>query len=282
MGERVVELVAADGYRLGASWFEPDASALDPRAPVLVVSPAMAVRRAYCAAFARRVAAEGVPVLSYDFRGVGGSRPAKLRGFRATMTDWARLDMAAAIRAARAAHPARKVVLLGHSAGGWLTGLCPDAATLDGLVLVASQDGHWRHWRGLGRLGLWGVWHVALPVATTLVGYAPGRLGLGQDVPKGVAREWARWGRRRDFVGPDADYAKLAMPVLAVRIADDAYAPRDAVEALLARFTNAQLRRRVLEPAELGRPIGHFGYFREDVGGPLWKEMAGEILAMGA
>ncbi len=231
----------------------------------------MAVRRAYYAPFAAAMAAEGVPTLTYDFRGIGGSRLPRVRDDPATMRDWARLDMPAAIAAARDAFPGRPLVMLGHSAGGWLAGLCPEAATLEGLVLVASQDGHWRHWRGASRYRLWGVWHVGIPLFAAALGRVPGWAGLGQDVPAGVAREWAAWGRRRGFVEGEADYARLRMPTLALRVSDDGYAPAAAVEALLARFPQERLQRRVLDG------LGHFGYFREERGALHWKEMASDV-----
>lgn len=276
-----VDIQAADSRSLAATRFDP---AQRSPGPALLLSPAMAVRRVYYATFARAMAAAGIPVLTYDYRGIGGSRaPGPLRRETATMRDWATLDMAGAIRAARESWPERPLVMLGHSAGGWLAGLCPEASKLDGLVMVASQSGHWRHWSGRHKARVWGAWHVGLPMATRLWGYAPGRLGLGQDVPPGVAREWAAWGRRRDFVGEEADYARLRMPVLAVRIADDHdYAPEAAVEALLARFPQDRLQRRVVAPSEVGKRIGHFGYFRESVAGALWPEMARAIRSLPA
>ena len=36
-------------------------------------------------------------VVTYDYRGIGGSAPSRLRGFEARMRDWAFLDMTAVV-----------------------------------------------------------------------------------------------------------------------------------------------------------------------------------------
>src|SRR5579883_2471388 len=70
---RAVEIRATDGQRLAASVFQPTR----PRAgaPAVVVNSATGVRRDYYAPFARFLAERGYTVVTYDYRGIGGSRP---------------------------------------------------------------------------------------------------------------------------------------------------------------------------------------------------------------
>src|SRR5262249_22174902 len=89
---RPFDLVTSDGYSLGATLFAPPFPGLAP----VIVNGAPAVPQGYYRRFAEFLAARGLRVLTYDYRGVGASRPAELAGFDATMTDWARLDAAAA------------------------------------------------------------------------------------------------------------------------------------------------------------------------------------------
>lgn len=259
---------ARDGYPLAASVFAP---AGPPRAAV-VVNGATAVPRGYYAAFAEFLAERGAAVVTYDFRGIGGSRPARLRGFSARMSDWATLDMAGALAWARKAWPDAPLRAVGHSSGGWLLGLCPEATALDRALLVASQSGYWRHWPWPVRARRWLDFHVLLPGFAHAVGYVPGATGLGEDLPKGVTLQWARWCRTPTFTRDDplADYGRLTFPMTAYAFADDPFAPPESVDALLALFTAARVEKRLV-PAEAG--VGHFGFFRPRHRA-LWDETA--------
>ena len=85
-------IVARDGYALAATVYEPERPW---RATLL--SSATAVPRKIYRAFATFLAENGFAVLTYDYRGIGGSRPKSLKGFEARMRDWASLDVSAAI-----------------------------------------------------------------------------------------------------------------------------------------------------------------------------------------
>lgn len=121
-----------------------------------------------------------------------------------------------------------------------------------------------------------------IPLSTALLGYFPAkRLGLGEDQPSGVARQWARWGRHRDYLMRDgkarwrAGYEALSLPILGFGLADDSYAPRRAMAAILALYSRAEVEHRQVVPAdrELGK-VGHFGLFRERFRTSLWRELA--------
>jgi predicted alpha/beta hydrolase len=110
-------------------------------------------------------------------------------------------------------------------------------------------------------------------------------LGQGEDLPAGVAREWARWGRRRHYLFDDlgdearAAYAALRFPVRALHIADDLYAPRSGVEALVA-FYGGEREVRTVRPEELGaRRIGHFGWVRPPFERGIWAPIRDWFLA---
>lgn len=117
---------------------------------------------------------------------------------------------------------------------------------------------------------------------TSVVGYFPSwTVGLGEDLPAGVARGWARWGRHSEYV-VDASgepirerYRSFAGSVRAYSFTDDTLAPRLAVEALLELFASARVEHRRLSPEDLGRDrIGHFLFFREEMRDTLWTESA--------
>ncbi len=269
-------ITAADGYELAASLVSPP-EGLAPRGNVLV-NPATGVKRGYYLRYAQFLAENAFRVLIFDYRGVGGSRPAKLRGFPATMHQWAQLDSAAALDRLEAFDPELHLALVGHSFGGQALGLLPNHRRLRAAVTVAAQSGYWRHWPGLYRWGIWGTWHLLIPTLSSIFGYLPAkRLGLFEDLPAGVAREWARWGRHKDYILRDEahrpGFEAFDRPILAFSFSDDPYAPRPAVEALQASLPRAPIVDRYSTPRDYGvRAIGHFGFFRERFRESLWQE----------
>jgi predicted alpha/beta hydrolase len=275
-------IAALDGYPLAA-----DVWPAERPATTVAINSAMGVPRRYYRAFAGHLAAQGMAVVSYDYRGIGDSAPKRLRGFPARARDWGQLDFAGVLGWMRAQHPTAATAVVGHSIGGQLLALAPNADQLAGAVLVGAQAGSWRHWPGLNRLGMAALWYAVIPALATLAGRLPmSWFGLGQDVPSGVAREWARWGRSRDYLFdprhglPLSGYARLDIPVRAYSFADDRYAPRPSVEALLRRFPAAQIEHH--HGSREGGRVGHFGFFRAGVVPALWGEASEWLLGLGA
>lgn len=269
-----LRLVAADGYTLAATLATP---AGEPHTVVLV-APALGAPRRLYHKWLRYLADEGFAALVIDYRGVGDSAPRQLRGFQATLLDWARLDLSAAADMLRLRFPGVPTTWFGHSIGGQLLGLLPSSAgPVDRVLLVGTAHGHWRNWRGLRRAGAWALWHL-MPLLTAVLGALPMRAaGQGMDVPRGAALQWAEWGRDPRYIGraaddlPDAVYHHLSAPVRSISIADDNHAPPAGISPLLALYKQAPTEVITLHPDSEGmRRIGHFGVFRRSSLFPSW------------
>jgi predicted alpha/beta hydrolase len=270
-----LELVAPDGYRLGATLFP----ARGPQRGAALINAATGVRQEYYGRFAGYLAEHGFTVLTFDYRGIGRSRPKRLRRLSARMSDWARLDAAAALDFLEHATPRTRLMAIGHSFGGQALGLLPRPERITAALLVGSQSGYWRNWPALGRGWVWSATHVVLPAVSRLLGYFPSsRLGFGEDLPAGVALEWARWCRHpRYLVGAldaGAAYERFTAPLRVYAPLDDRFAPRRAVQALLALYPSAPSEVISLVPRDVGGPIGHFGFFRERFRDSLWRDAA--------
>ncbi len=266
-------LRAADGQALIGRWY----AAEHPRGAA-VIAGATAVPQRYYARFSQALAGAGFSTLTFDYRGVGESRGGSLRGSSATMSDWGARDLEAALVKARELAGGLPRFGICHSFGGQALGLAGSAARLDGVVTVGSQFGYIGHWPAPQRWGFRAQMGLAVPALTAAFGYLPGWSGIGEDLPSGVARVWARWclspGYLLDHVPGAAErYLALRCPAKVVAIADDAYAPLAAVEAFRRRLSGAELVR--VEPAEVGlKRVGHFGFFRPGCA-PLWGRLAG-------
>jgi predicted alpha/beta hydrolase len=197
------------------------------------------------------------------------------------MRDWAVLDATAALDWIGQSYPDQPITVIGHSFGGQCLGLLENQRRISRAVFVGAQSGYLGHFPAWQRVRLFLLWYFAFPLLTPALGYFPGRrLGLGEDLPKGVALEWARWCRQPHYLMDDlgADlpdyFATFEAPILAFKISDDSYGPEKAVDALLTWYRRSPITIRSVRPEDCGvGAIGHFGLFREVMRGTLWKEI---------
>lgn len=133
-----VSLTAADGYVLGGCRYPAD-TALKGR---LVVAGATAVPQGFYRRFAQFAGTRGFETLTFDYRGIGQSRPPSLHGLRTDFLDWARLDLAAAVDTM--ADGAVPLYVVGHSYGGHAFGLLPNHRKVAGFCVFGTGAG----WHG--------------------------------------------------------------------------------------------------------------------------------------
>src|SRR5262245_31887403 len=265
-------ITTPDGYRLAARLYEPCGAA---RAVVLIV-PAMGVKQAFYGALSAWLAGRGYEVVTFDLRGIGESAPASLRGFACDILTWTQRDCPALLAVAQARAGGRPIIWIGHSLGGQVLALTPGAEIVDAAVSVASGVGYWPENAYPLRLYSWLLWFAIAPIATALCGYFPGRaLRMVGDLPAGVIRQWSRWCRHPDYAvgveGVRDAYHRLGMPMLSLSFTDDEYMSAKNVARLHSFYENAERDMRRIAPVDVGlRRIGHFGFFRPEIGARLW------------
>jgi predicted alpha/beta hydrolase len=270
-------LAARDGYPLAATVFAP---AAPPTAAVVINSGAAVPRKIY-RGFASYLAERGGAAVTYDYRGVGGSRPASLKGFSARMRDWAALDVAAAIDHVHQVWPNVPLMFVGHSFGGQALGLAPNNALVARALLVAAQAGYWRLFAPPERYRAYGLMRLIGVPVTHMLGYTPGQLGIGEDLPKGVFLEWTQWvgSPRYFFDDPTLDalenFPRFTGDLRAIGLTDDTWATKPAIDMLLEGFTGARREHVQVAPHAVGaKRIGHFGFFRPEHRDTLWRDAA--------
>ncbi|MBR0827687.1 alpha/beta fold hydrolase [Bradyrhizobium manausense] len=276
---------ATDGYALAGSLFLPRAT----KRHAVLISSATAVPRKIYRGFASYLAHRGCAVLTYDYRGIGDSRqqamvgynqPKSLVGFKASMSDWAALDAAAAVRWMRERYHGLPLAYIGHSFGGQALGLIENNSEIARAAFVASQAGTWKlmtppeNYRVFALMNLVGV-----PISR-LLGYAPGWLGIGEDLPQGVFLQWAEWVSSPRYLFDSKlpalqNFAKYKGELRALSFTDDPWATRSAVELLCSGFTAIKPEVLSVRPADVGiAKIGHFGFFRPEHRDTLWRGVA--------
>lgn len=279
-----IVFAADDGHELrGHLWRHPGH---DPARPVVLINPATSVHSRYYARFADYLGRQGLDVLSYDYRGIGGSRPASLRGFEAGWIDWGQRDVEAVLQFVRTHLPGQPVQVVAHSVGGFLIGLAPSSHHVTRVFTVGAQYAHWRDYAREKRLRMLLKWHVAMPLLTALFGYFPGRrLGWLEDTPRGVVRDWTArhprfeqaW-REKPVALSEGEcqqlvdrFAAVRGDTLALSLSDDEFGTIPAIQRLLAYYRNSARTHLHLRPQAVGATqIGHFAFFHSRFEQSLW------------
>lgn len=277
MEAETITIPCRDGYALAGHVWRPQRRR---ELGTVIVNPATGVQAKYYHYYARFLAEQGFAVLTYDYRGIGLSRPARLRGAGISWRDWGELDFDAAVDWARRRDSGGLLAAVGHSIGGFLPGFAPAAVRVDRFLTVGAQYAYWRDYAAARRRRMWLKWHVAMPALTALFGYFPGRrLGWLEDLPAGVAHEWSfRRARLEQSYPPGerplilARFAAVRAPILAVGATDDDYAPPGAIRRGLGYYRGSERRQVALAPADLGcDAIGHFSLFHARHRDEFWR-----------
>ncbi len=284
---------ATDGYLLGASLFLPRGA----KRHAVLINSATAVPRKIYRGFAGYLARRGCAVLTYDYRGTGDSRrkavvgynqPKSLVGFKASMSDWAAQDVAAAVAWMRERYKNLPLGYVGHSFGGQALGLLGNNTEVSRALLIAAQAGYWKLMASPERYRVYAMLNFVGTPLTRLLGYAPGWSGLGEDLPRGVFEQWVRWVMSERYLFSDPDlpglknFANYRGAMRALCLSDDPWATRPAVGLLCSGFSSIEPEILTVSPADAGvTSIGHFGFFRPEHRDTLWRGAAEWIEAAG-
>ena len=265
---------ARDGVTIAANFHAPEK---EMKGAVLI-APAMGAPQSYYRPFAEWLAGEGYLAATFDYRGTGLSRNGSLRGCRADILDWARLDCGAMLDALEARAQGTPLYWIGHSLGGQIIPFVPNLARVTKAVTVATGSGYWRENADALKRKAWLLWFVVAPLVLPLFGYFPGaRLRMVGDLPKDVMIQWRRWCLHPEYAVGDgehvrAQFAAVRTPIVSLSFHDDEMMSARNTESIHGFYVNAPRTMKRIAPQEIGAPrIGHFGFFRAAFEQSLWR-----------
>lgn len=279
MTETSCQIASRDGFLLSAILLEPEKGKNGTGA--IMLAGGTGIKKEFYLNFARFLVAHGFVVCLFDYRGIGGSRPASLRGFEARNHEWGMRDMAAVLDWLSEKFPDRSLSLIGHSAGGQQLGLMDNHHKLSKALLISSSTGYWKWLASPYRYLTLVIWYGVVPATNALLGFVPASwFGLGEDLPKGVAEEWRSWCLNAGYFGPFLGksipmhyFEQISIPLHFVYPEDDTIATDLTVGALQKFYSRAPTTttKIVLSDYQLEK-VGHLGFFSRKVKDTLWPQ----------
>jgi predicted alpha/beta hydrolase len=270
-----ISFTAADGFVLKGLWAVPVAA----HKGTIIINAATGVKKEYYLRFAQYVVQNGYKVLLYDYRGIGESAPATLKGFNATMHEWGTLDMNAALNYVVKEKNIAAIIWIGHSVGAQMMGLLDQRQAIEKVIAINASTGYWNYFTFPYNYMVLGLWLFVGPPLTILKGYAPmDKLGWGEALPSGVYFEWRKWCLSKyhftDFLQQHIGaptFTDFKAPITAVHTSDDYIANTKTIAKLLEFYPNSPNKTICITPADYGvAKIGHTGIFRKKFENNLW------------
>lgn len=277
-----ITIPARDGYNLSAKLFYPKTVSKG----FVQIHCGTGIPQKLYANFASHLAENGYTALTFDYRGIAESSPKKMRGFKAKISDWGKLDMAGILDWATTNFPEQKKIIVAHSMGGQMVGLMDNHQDIDKLFLIASSTGYWKDMSSPYKWLPAFFWYFLIPVHTRFFGYVNARkVKQGENLPKGIALQWRKWCTRPDYFEPDFEkelhpvfFDKVLTPITSIQIQDDPLANKTTSNKLLKYYSNAEIEIQEVIPNEYGvDKIGHTGYFSRKFKDNLWKKIVAEM-----
>lgn len=269
-----------DQYQLSAHIFKPEKS----NEKIILINSATGVKQQVYFSFAQFFAEQGFTVITYDYRGIGLSKPEKMRNFKASMRTWGSKDFKRLTEFVIENFPNYQKFCLGHSVGALIIGMNENSKVFEKFIFVATQNAFIGNLKWKTKLEAFFGFGFAQPFFTELFGYFPAHwFGLGESLPKNCAYDWRTLILNRKSTGKlllkTNDYSKeLNQKVLVLYAEDDVWLTDKGVKSLLNDvYPNLKPNYRFLQTSESEKgEIGHVNFFRS-YNKKLWNIILNEI-----
>ncbi len=273
-------LKTKDGASIAAHLFLPDES----NNKLLLVNSATGVKQQIYFSFAQYFAGKGFTVITYDYRGIGLSKPVNMRNFKSSAVLWGREDYGTVTDYIKKQFPVYEKFCVGHSVGALILGMNADSEMFKKFIFVGTQNAYVGNLKWKTKIEACLGFGVAQPVTTKLMGYFPAHwFGLGESLPEGNAFDWRKLILNKKSTNKllerTEDYSKkLHQNVFVIRAEDDVWLTEKGVKSLLNEtYPNMKPTYRLIKVSESEKgKIGHINFFRS-YNKKLWKIVLNEL-----
>ncbi|SDQ74290.1 Predicted alpha/beta hydrolase [Chryseobacterium soldanellicola] len=251
----------------------------------LLINSATGVKQQIYFSFAQYFSEQGFTVITYDYRGIGLSKPKNMKGFKASMRIWGSEDFKALTKYIKNHFPKYKKYCLGHSVGALILGMNKDSEMFEEFIFVGTQNAFVGNLKIKTKIEAYLGFGIVQPLTTGLLGYFPANwFGLGESLPKNCAYDWRTLILNKkstnSLLEKIDDYSgNLTQKVFVIRAEDDAWLTKKGVESLLNdTYPNLKPTYRLIKTSESEKgEIGHINFFRS-YNKKLWNIILNELI----
>ncbi|MBK1897755.1 alpha/beta hydrolase family protein [Chryseobacterium paridis] len=252
---------------------------------LLLINSATGVKQQVYFSFAKYFSEKGFTVITYDYRGIGLSKPEHMKGFNASMRIWGTRDYKAITTYVRTRFAGYEKYCLGHSVGALILGMNEDSEIFKEFFFVGTQNAFVGNLKFKTKIEAYLGFGIAQPLTTQLLGYFPAHwFGLGESLPKNCAYDWRTLILNKKstngLLEKIDDYSKeLTQKVFVIRAEDDVWLTDKGVKSLLnGTYPNLKPTYRLVKTSESEKgEIGHVNFFRS-YNKKLWNIILNELM----
>lgn len=274
-------LTTTDHISIIAHLFMPEKS----NNKLLLINSATGVKQHVYFSFATYFSEKGFTVITYDYRGIGLSKPEQMKGFEASMRIWGSRDYKSLTTYIRTRFAGYEKYCLGHSVGALILGMNKDSEIFKELFFVGTQNAFVGNLKFKTKIEAYLGFGVVQPLATQLLGYFPAHwFGLGESLPKNCAYDWRTLILNKKstngLLEKIDDFSKeLTQKVFVIRAEDDVWLTDKGVKSLLNdTYPNLKPTYRLIKTSESEKgEIGHVNFFRS-YNKKLWNIILNELI----
>ncbi|GGG56933.1 alpha/beta hydrolase family protein [Epilithonimonas arachidiradicis] len=275
-----INILTEDNYSLSTHLFEPENS----NGKLLLINSATGVKQQIYFSFAQFFSEQGFTVMTYDYRGIGQSKPDKMKGFEASMRIWGTKDYKAVTSYIKINFPDYQKFCLGHSVGALILGMNGDSELFNEFIFVGTQNAFVGNLKFKTKIEAYLGFGIAQPLSTRLLGYFPANwFGLGESLPLGTAFDWRtlilnKKSTNKLLEKVDDFSRNLTQKVFVIRAEDDVWLTEKGVKSLLENtYPNLKPTYRIIKTSESEKgEIGHINFFRS-YNKKLWNIILKEL-----
>jgi len=261
-----ITILTEDNYSLSAHLFEPKNS----NEKLLLINSATGVKQQIYFSFAQFFSEQGFTVITYDYRGIGLSKPDKMNGFEASMRTWGTTDYKAVTDYIKSNFSNYQKFCLGHSVGALILGMNRDSEIFNEFIFVGTQNAFVGNLKLKTKIEAYLGFGIVQPLSTRILGYFPANwFGLGESLPSGSAFDWRTLILNKKstnkLLEKIEDFSRnLTQKVFVIRAEDDVWLTEKGVKSLLQNtYPNLKPTYRLIETSESEKgEIGHINFFR--------------------
>lgn len=248
----------------------------------ILIAPATGIKQNFYQSFAQWLSQQGYDVMTFDFRGIGASLYEPLKHSEASILDWGQRDLPACLDALLNKTQAKKAILIGHSAGGQLLGVMHNYHKIEKLISIAGSTGYVKGLKGRTKILAPIMFNVIFPISCWTHGYgATKMIGMGENLPKHVAKQWAKFCSQPGYVMnatlTQHYHEQIECPIISFWASDDEIATATNVKDLQRLYPKAQTQMIELKPQHYQQThIGHMSMFKKSHQN-LWPILAAAL-----